>query len=238
MRIIPAIDIIDGKCVRLTQGAYDSQKIYNEDPLEVARMFEGSGIQYLHVVDLDGARQKKIVNHRVLEKIATQTNLHIDFGGGVKSAESLDIAFNSGARQVTLGSIAAQDKELTLQWLQQYGAEKLILGADTKAGMIAVNGWQETSSLPVSEFIGDYLAAGFSTVICTDVQKDGMLQGPSIELYKDLLKQHDKLQLVASGGVGSIEDIEQLAELKVAGVIVGKAIYEDKISLKQLEPWL
>lgn len=238
MKIIPAIDIIDGKCVRLSQGDYSSQKVYNEDPLEVAKQFEDHGIKYLHVVDLDGARQQQVVNYKVLEQLATHTQLHIDFGGGIKSAESLKIAFNSGAQQVTLGSIAAKDRELTLSWLLAYGPEKLILGADTKAGKIAVNGWQETSTLPLDQFIGDYLQAGFTTAICTDVSKDGMLQGPATALYRDLLQQYNNLQLIASGGVSSVKDLEELSELNMYGVIIGKAIYEQHISLKQLQTWL
>lgn len=238
MRIIPAIDIIDGKCVRLTQGAYDSQKTYHNDPVEVAKMFEGNGIEYLHVVDLDGARQGEVVNHQVLERMANKTRLHIDFGGGIKTQHSLDIAFNCGARQVTLGSIAASNRELTLEWLSVFGAEKLILGADTKDGHIAVNGWQETSNLPLNDFIANYLQAGFTTAICTDVQKDGMLQGPSLELYGSLLKEHPQLKLVASGGVSGIQDLEALQDLGVDGVIIGKAIYEQSITLKQLQPWL
>lgn len=238
MKIIPAIDILNGKCVRLTQGEYQSQKVYNENPLEVARQYQDAGIKYLHLVDLDGAREGQIVNHRVLEEIATHTTLHIDFGGGVKSEASLQMAFASGAQQVTLGSIAASNRELTLSWLDKYGSGKLILGADARDGYIAVNGWTQTSQLTLHDFIADYLNKGFSTIICTDVSKDGMLQGPATELYQELIKINKSFDLIASGGVSAMEDLEPLKQAGVAGVIIGKAIYEGNISLKQLQPWL
>jgi phosphoribosylformimino-5-aminoimidazole carboxamide ribotide isomerase len=238
MKIIPAIDIIDGKCVRLSQGDYNQKTIYNEDPLEVAKNFEGAGIQYLHVVDLDGAKGGEVVNYKVLEKIANKTALHVDFGGGIKTEESLKIAFESGAAQVTLGSIAAKNKELTLHWLEVYGADKLILGADTKAGKIATDGWLKASEMDVTDFIVDYHEQGFSHVISTDINKDGMLQGPSIELYQDIQQAAPKVNVIASGGVSSLKDLEALGELKVYGVIIGKAIYENRISLKDLKRWL
>lgn len=235
MRIIPAIDIIDGKCVRLTQGDYAQKTVYNEDPLEVAKEFEGAGIKYLHLVDLDGAKAKHIVNYKVLERLASQTGLQIDFGGGIKSNADIETAFECGANQVTGGSIAAQDKELFLSWLKQYGAQKIILGADAKDGKIAVSGWQEATKLEVIDFIAGYQGQGIEYVICTDIAKDGMLQGPSYNLYKAILERCSNLRLIASGGVSSIDDVKKLKELGMEGCIIGKALYENKISLKELE---
>ncbi|NQX76122.1 1-(5-phosphoribosyl)-5-[(5-phosphoribosylamino)methylideneamino]imidazole-4-carboxamide isomerase [Gilvibacter sp.] len=234
MRIIPAIDLIEGKCVRLTQGDYNQKTIYNEDPLEVAKEFEAHGIQYLHLVDLDGAKSKQIVNHKVLERIATKTSLKIDFGGGVKSDEDIRIAFESGAQQVTGGSIAVSAPELLSSWLKRYGSERLILGADCKDRMIATHGWQQASSLEVTEFISQYLKQGAQYVICTDIAKDGMLQGPSFELYRELLELED-IKLIASGGVTTLSELEQLQAMGCEGAIVGKAIYEGTIALKDLE---
>ena len=234
MRIIPAIDLIEGKCVRLTQGDYNQKTIYNEDPLEVAKEFEAHGIQYLHLVDLDGAKSKQIVNHKVLERIATKTSLKIDFGGGVKSDEDIRIAFESGAQQVTGGSIAVSAPELFSSWLKRYGSERLILGADCKDRMIATHGWQQASSLEVTEFISQYLKQGAQYVICTDIAKDGMLQGPSFELYRELLELED-IKLIASGGVTTLSELEQLQAMGCEGAIVGKAIYEGTIALKDLE---
>lgn len=234
MRIIPAIDLIDGKCVRLTQGDYNQQTTYNEDPLEVAKAFEDHGIQHLHLVDLDGARSKQIVNHKVLEKLASKTDLKIDFGGGIKSDEDIRIAFESGARQVTGGSIAVSSPELFGSWLNHYGAEKLILGADCKNRKIATHGWQNESELDVTDFIANYLDKGIAYVICTDIAKDGMLQGPSFELYKELLALNE-IKLIASGGVTSLDDLEKLKEMGCEGAIVGKAIYEGAITLKALQ---
>lgn len=235
MRIIPAIDLIDGKCVRLTQGDYAQKKIYNEDPLEVAKSFEGVGIQYLHLVDLDGAKAKHIVNWRVLEKIATKTSLKIDFGGGLKSDEDLRIAFESGAQQITGGSIAAKDQETFLRWLEVHGPEKIILGADAKAGKIAVNGWQEVTEKDVIDFIQVYRKKGIQYVICTDIDKDGMMAGPSFNLYQEIISANEGIQLIASGGVTTIDDIQQLTEAGMDGAIIGKAIYEGKINLSDLE---
>lgn len=234
MRIIPAIDIIEGKCVRLTQGDYGQKTIYNEDPLEVAKEFEGAGLKYLHLVDLDGAKAKHIVNWKVLEKLANQTSLNIDFGGGIKSDKDIQIAFECGAKQVTGGSIAAQNRELFLLWLSQYGAQKLILGADAKDGKIAVSGWQEDTNLQAIDFIREYQQAGIEYVICTDIAKDGMLQGPSLDLYKKILEECQGIKLIASGGVSNMKDVEQLAELGMEGCIIGKAIYENKITIKEL----
>lgn len=233
MRIIPAIDIIDGKCVRLTKGDYSTQKIYSDDPLEMAKKFEDHGIQYLHLVDLDGAKSKHIVNYKILEKIATKTSLKVDFGGGLKSDEDIYIAFDNGAIQVTVGSIAAQQPDLFLKWLTTYGQEKIILGADCNDRKISTNGWLETSNTDVIDFIKGYEKNGIKHVICTDIAKDGMLQGPSIDLYKDIIGQANIL-LIASGGVTSLNDLETLLEIGCEGAIIGKAIYEGNISLKDL----
>lgn len=233
MRIIPAIDIINGKCVRLTKGDYSTQKIYNENPLEIAKEFEDNGIQYLHLVDLDGAKTKHIVNHKILHEIATQTKLKIDFGGGLKSNEDLKIAFENGASQITGGSVAANDPALFLEWLTIYGAEKIILGADCINRKIATHGWLESSEIEVVDFINEYKNKGVNYVICTDIAKDGMLQGTSNELYTEILSK-TKIALIASGGVSSIADLVKLKEMKCEGAIIGKAIYEKKITLKEL----
>jgi phosphoribosylformimino-5-aminoimidazole carboxamide ribotide isomerase len=242
MRIIPAIDIIEGKCVRLTKGDYTTKKIYNESPLEVAKEFEASGIEYLHVVDLDGAKASEIINYKVLEQIASKTNLKIDFGGGLKSDKDLEIAFNSGANQITGGSIAVKNSEIFESWIAQYGAEKIILGADfypdNAGGKIATNGWQEESSLSLLPFIKEYQQKGIQYVICTDISKDGMLQGPSFEVYKDVLQEVNPLKLIASGGISSFDELPRLAENGCEGVIIGKAIYENRISLQQLESFI
>jgi len=238
MRIIPAIDIIDGKCVRLTKGDYDTKKIYNENPLEVAKAFEDAGIQYLHVVDLDGAKASHIVNYKVLEKIATQTNLKIDFGGGLKSDEDLKIAFQSGANQITGGSIAVKNPEVFEGWISKFGSDKIILGADCNDEKIAISGWQEESDLEVIPFIKDYQSKGITDVICTDISKDGMLEGPSFELYKRILESAKAIKLIASGGISKFDELPKLLEMGCDGVIIGKAIYENRISLKELEQFL
>lgn len=234
MRIIPAIDIIEGKCVRLSKGDYSTKKIYNENPFEVAKSFEDHAIEHLHLVDLDGAKSKQIVNYKILEQIASKTKLKIDFGGGLKSDEDLKIAFNSGASQVTGGSIAVNNPEIFEKWLSIYGNEKIILGADCHNENIAVSGWQEESELKVLPFIMNYHGKGISYVICTDISKDGMLEGPAFELYQSILKQNPKIKLIASGGISSLKDLEQLKAIGCEGAIVGKAIYENKISLKEL----
>ncbi|MCO6480565.1 MAG: 1-(5-phosphoribosyl)-5-[(5-phosphoribosylamino)methylideneamino]imidazole-4-carboxamide isomerase [Phaeodactylibacter sp.] len=234
MHIIPAIDLIDGKCVRLTEGDYTQKKVYNEDPLEVAKEFEAHGIRRLHLVDLDGARAKHIVNHRVLERIATQTSLRIDFGGGLKSDEDVRIAFESGARQVTGGTVAVKEPERFLGWLQQYGPERIILGADFKDGKIAVSGWQEQSELELFAFLEDYIQKGVQYSICTDISKDGRLEGTALELYKDIIARFPGLKLIASGGVTAIGEVEALREAGCYGAIIGKAIYEGKIRLEDL----
>jgi len=233
MRIIPAIDIIDGKCVRLTRGNYNTKKIYNENPLEVAKEFEANGIKYIHLVDLDGAKSSHIVNFNILEQIAINTNLKIDFGGGIKSGEDLEIAFEKGASQVTGGSVAANNPETFLGWINKYGNSKIILGADCHDRKISTNGWQNTSELDVVDFIKEYEKSGISYVICTDIAKDGMLQGTSIELYSEILA-NSNVNLIASGGITSINDLVELKKLGCEGAIIGKAIYEGKISLKDL----
>nr|WP_321223439.1 1-(5-phosphoribosyl)-5-[(5-phosphoribosylamino)methylideneamino]imidazole-4-carboxamide isomerase [uncultured Psychroserpens sp.] len=235
MRIIPAIDIIDGKCVRLTKGDYSTKKVYNENPVEVAKAFEGAGIQYLHVVDLDGAKAKHIVNYKVLEQITSKTSLKIDFGGGLKSDEDLHIAFNSGAKQITGGSIAVKDANLFESWINKYGGTKIILGADCNNEKIAVSGWQEESNLEVIPFINTYENKGVKYVICTDIAKDGMLEGPSFNLYKRILNESKDIKLIASGGVTSIDDLNKLEDLGCEGAIIGKAIYEGHIKLSDLE---
>ena len=237
MRIIPAIDLIDGKCVRLSKGDYSTQKTYNENPLEVAKAFEDHGIQYLHLVDLDGAKSKHIVNHKVLETLASKTSLSIDFGGGLKTDEDLRIAFESGAKQVTGGSIAVKETDVFLQWIATYGAEKIILGADVKGEYIATDGWQETSDRSLFDFLDYYQLRGVQTTICTDISKDGMLAGPSFALYEKILKETE-LQLIASGGISQFDELPRLAEMGCEGTIIGKAIYENRISLKQLEAFI
>lgn len=237
MRIIPAIDLIGGKCVRLTKGDYSTKKIYNENPLEVAKEFEAYGIRYLHLVDLDGAKSQHIVNHRILHAITTQTTLQVDFGGGIKSVEDVRIAFENGARQITGGSIALQQPDLFLQWLKEYGAEKIILGADSHHRRIATHGWQQQSETDVVDFITDYAGKGIRYTICTDISKDGMLEGPSVDLYSEILGKTD-LYLIASGGISSVEDLHVLQQLGCEGAIIGKAIYEGKIRLSELKEFI
>ena len=237
-QIIPAIDIIDGKCVRLTQGDYQQKKVYNEDPLEVAQQFEDAGIMRLHLVDLDGAKAGSIVNHRVLQQIASRTKLHIDFGGGLKSDEDVRIAFDSGARQITGGTVAVKKPELFLNWLEKYGSERIILGSDVRDGYVAVSGWQEQSRLELFPFLEDYLQKGVRYTICTDVSKDGLLAGTALDLYRQIRSEFPALQLIASGGVTSMKEVEALAEIGCFGVIIGKAIYEGKIGLKALREFV
>lgn len=234
MRIIPAIDILNGKCVRLAKGDYATQKIYNEDPVEVAKQFEAGGMKYLHLVDLDGARSKHIVNHKVIKEITTQTNLKVDFGGGLKTNEDLRIAFENGASHVTGGSVAIQNPDLFLEWFRIYGSEKIILGADCKSRKIMTQGWIKESELDVIDFILKYEEKGLRSVICTDVSKDGMLEGPSEELYTEILK-NTKINVIASGGVSSLNDLKILKNIGCEAAIVGKAFYEGRITLKELE---
>lgn len=238
IELIPAIDLIDGKCVRLSQGDYDSKKVYNENPVEVAKEFEAHGIRRLHVVDLDGAASRHVVNYRTLEQIATHTSLIIDFGGGIKSDKDLAIAFENGAQMVTGGSIAVTDPELFSRWLRTYGPEKIILGADVKDCKIAVNGWKDESACELFPFLADYVEKGVRKVICTDISCDGMLQGPSVALYKEILAQHPELCVIASGGVSCVGDIRELDEAGIPAVIFGKALYEGRITLKELERFI
>lgn len=238
MRIIPAIDIIGGKCVRLTKGDYNTKKIYNENPLEVAKEFEDVGIEYLHVVDLDGAKSNHIVNYKILEQIASKTNLKIDFGGGLKSDEDLKVAFESGAKQITGGSIAVKNPEMFLSWISKYGSEKIILGADVLDEKIAINGWQENSGVDLFSFLEDYISKGIVNVICTDISKDGMLEGASVKLYNKMISKFPTINLTASGGVKDLKDLDLLKANGLESAIVGKAIYENKISFKELEQYI
>lgn len=244
MRIIPAIDIIDGKCVRLTKGDFSLKTVYNENPLEVAKQFEDAGIQNLHLVDLDGAKAKQIVNYKIVEQIATKTNLKIDFGGGLQSNEDVHIVFNSGVKQITGGSIAVTNPLMFQSWIEKYGSDKIILGADCNNEKIAISGWQEESTLDVIPFIKDYQRHKIEYVICTDIAKDGMLQGPSFDLYRHIIERcsnssfDQSIKLIASGGISHIDDLSKLKELGCEGVIIGKAIYENKISLKELQRFL
>ncbi|WP_248722947.1 1-(5-phosphoribosyl)-5-[(5-phosphoribosylamino)methylideneamino]imidazole-4-carboxamide isomerase [Seonamhaeicola sp. ML3] len=244
MRIIPAIDIIEGKCVRLSKGDYSTKKVYNENPLEIAKQYEDHGIEYLHLVDLDGAKASHIVNHKVLEQIATKTNLKIDFGGGLKTDEDLRIAFESGAGQITGGSIAVKKPDVFESWLSKFGNDKIILGADANNEKIAISGWLEESDEELIPFVKNYMSKGVSYVICTDIAKDGMLEGPSFDLYEKMIAQchseqsRESLKLIASGGISKFDELPRLAELGCEGTIIGKAIYENKISLKQLEDYI
>lgn len=237
IQIIPAIDLIDGKCVRLQQGDYGQKTTYYDNPLEVAKMFEQAGIQRLHLVDLDGAKGQHMINHKVLETIASKTNLIIDFGGGLKSDKDIEIAFNSGASMVTGGSIAVKNRDVFLGWLKKYGSGKIILGADARDGEVSISGWLEKTKLPVIDFIKDYFEVGIRKVISTDIERDGMLSGPSVQLYKEIHDEIPEVELIASGGIASMEDIYVLAEMDIPGVITGKAIYEGKISLKEIEEY-
>ncbi|MEO9480377.1 MAG: 1-(5-phosphoribosyl)-5-[(5-phosphoribosylamino)methylideneamino]imidazole-4-carboxamide isomerase [Maribacter dokdonensis] len=239
MRIIPAIDIIDGKCVRLSKGDYDTKKIYNENPLEVAKEFEAHGIKHLHLVDLDGAKSKHIVNHKVLEQIASKTGLQIDFGGGLKTDEDLRIAFESGAKQITGGSIAVKDAKTFMGWIEKHGSDKIILGADAMDEKVAVSGWLEESKEELIPFIQSYQEKGIQYVICTDISKDGMLEGPSFNLYSKIISSTESgIKLIASGGISTFDELPKLAEIGCEGTIIGKAIYENRISLKQLESYI
>lgn len=238
IELIPAIDLIDGKCVRLSQGDYSTQKVYNENPVEVAKAFEAHGIHRLHVVDLDGAASHHVVNYRVLDQIASRTSLVIDFGGGIKTDEDMLIAFENGAQMVTLGSVAVKNPSLFRKWLKQYGNTKIILGADVKDRKIAVSGWKEESAQELMPFLEEYTREGVINVLCTDISRDGMLQGPSIELYRQVLDQHPDMHLIASGGVSSVQDIIDLEIAHVPAVVFGKALYEGRITLKELNRFM
>lgn len=234
MRIIVAMDLLNGKCVRLTRGDFSTSRIYNEDPLEVARQVEEHGIRYLHIVDLDGAREKRPVNHKIIGMIASKTSLRIDFGGGIRSYEDLRRVFDYGAGQVTCGSVALKNSELFLEWLSEFGSEKIILGADCKGRKIATEGWMDESGTDVIEFVDYYRQKGIIYTICTDIEKDGMLEGPSFDLYSDILRL-EGIKLIASGGISSVKDIEILSETGCEGAIIGKALYEGVITLKELK---
>ena len=235
MEIIPAIDIIEGKCVRLTHGDYAQKKIYNEHPLEVARQFEDAGLQRLHLVDLDGAKAGAVKNWKVLETIAGKTSMIVDFGGGIKSEKDVDIVFNSGAALATIGSMAVKEKDTFVQWLQKWGAEKFLLGADVKGEKLTISGWLEQTEIWIYDFIEDYLQKGVKQVFCTDVSKDGALEGPSTELYKSIVEKFPDLHFIASGGVSSLDDVYQLQDIGCKGVIIGKAIYEGRVGLNDLK---
>jgi phosphoribosylformimino-5-aminoimidazole carboxamide ribotide isomerase len=234
MQIIPAIDIIDGKCVRLTEGDYAQKKVYNENLLEVALQFQDAGLERVHLVDLDGAKAGKIINWKVLEMIATKTSLKIDFGGGIKKQEDVRVVLEAGALWATVGSVAVKDKNALLQWMQHFGADKFLLGADVKGELLAVGGWLETTTINIYDFITEYLQKGIQQIFCTDISKDGRLEGPSLELYKSLIEKNKNLHLIASGGVSSMKDLEALRAIGCAGAIVGKAIYEGRISIEYL----
>ena len=236
--IIPAIDIIDGKCVRLTQGDYSQKTIYNENPLEVAQEFENIGITRLHLVDLDGAKLGKVVNYKVLENVASKTKLSIDFGGGIKTDDDIETVFNYGADLATIGSIAVKNKELFFSWLKKYGSKKIFLGADVKNEKLAIGGWLETTNISIFDFIEENLSEGIKHVFCTDISKDGLLQGPSIDLYKNILTKFPQLKLTASGGVSQLSDLEALKKIGCAGAIVGKAIYEGRITMNELKTFI
>lgn len=238
IELIPAIDLIGGKCVRLTKGDYDTQKVYNEDPVAVAREFEEYGFKRLHVVDLDGARSKHVMNHKVLERMAQATNLVIDFGGGIKTDEDIRIATESGAQMVTVGSVAVTQPDLFLGWLQQLGSERIILGADVKNGRISINGWKEDSSDELIPFLDKYIQKGVQKVLCTEISKDGTLQGPATALYREIMTQFPQCHLIASGGVSSMNDLKELDQTGIPAVVFGKAIYEGRIALKDLALWM
>ena len=238
IRIIPAIDIIDGKCVRLTKGDYSQKKIYNQNPVEVAKEFESVGIQYLHLVDLDGAKAGRIINWKVLEAISKNTNLIIDFGGGLRSDIDLNIAFENGADKVTAGSIAAKNRDIVRSWLEQFGSDRIILGADCKDEMISINAWKEETNIPLIKYLVNYYEIGFRETIVTDISKDGVLGGPSFELYKNIMKEVPSINVIASGGIADIEDVNKLNQMNIFGVIIGKAIYEGKIRLNEFEKFL
>lgn len=235
MEIIPAIDIIDGKCVRLTQGDYEQKKIYNEHPLEVAKQFEGAGLKRVHLVDLDGAKQKAVKNWKVLELIASKTKLVIDFGGGITTEDDVRVVFESGAALTTVGSIAVKNEFEFVKWLMIFGSDKFLLGADVKDKMIAIHGWLETTDKSIFDFIENYISKGVQQIFCTDVSKDGKLEGPSVDLYKEIITKFPALYFIASGGVASVDDLHTLKEIGCKAVIVGKAIYENRISLSEIK---
>jgi len=235
MKIIPAIDLINGQCVRLEQGDYDKSKIYNANPLDQAKAFEDAGISYLHLVDLDGAKAGKIINYKIIESIASKTNLIIDFGGGIRSELDVRIALDSGATKLSLGSVTVKNEILAKNIIQQFGADKFILSADVKGDVVQINAWQESSELRIDDLLEQYIPLGLNEVVCTDISKDGMLQGPGTKLYRRLISKYSQIELIASGGVTNISDLEELGEMGCSGAIIGKALYEGSITLKELE---
>ena len=238
IELIPAIDIIEGKCVRLTKGEYSSQKTYSENPLEIAKQLEDIGVKRLHMVDLDGAKSKHIVNHKVLETIANSTSLKIDFGGGIKSDADIHTAFDSGASLVTIGSVASTSPELFLSWIDKYGTDKIILGADVRNGMISINGWKEDSQYSLFDFLDKYIEAGIINILCTEISRDGMLEGPATDLYKEIMQRYPNINLIASGGISCMKDIEVLDDNGIPSVVFGKAMYEERISMADIINWL
>ena len=238
IELIPAIDIIDGKCVRLTKGEYSSQKTYNQNPLDIAKQLEDIGVKRLHMVDLDGAKSKHIVNHKTLETVASSTSLIIDFGGGIKSDADIHTAFEAGASMVTIGSIASTSPDIFLGWLNEYGAERIILGADVRNGKISINGWKEDGKYELFDFLDNYIKKGISNVLCTEISRDGMLGGPATELYKKIMNHYPDINLIASGGVSGMGDIEELSESGIPSVVFGKALYEGKIKMSDIEKWM
>lgn len=238
IELIPAIDIIEGKCVRLTKGEYSSQKTYSENPLEIAKQLEDIGVKRLHMVDLDGAKSKHIVNHKVLETIANSTSLKIDFGGGIKSDADVHTAFDSGASLVTIGSVASTSPELFMSWIDKYGTDKIILGADVRNGMISINGWKEDSQYSLFDFLDKYIEAGIINILCTEISRDGMLEGPATDLYKEIMQRYPNINLIASGGISCMKDIEVLDDNGIPSVVFGKAMYEERISMADIRNWL
>ena len=238
IELIPAIDIIEGKCVRLTKGEYSSQKTYSENPLEIAKQLEDIGVKRLHMVDLDGAKSKHIVNHKVLETIANSTSLKIDFGGGIKSDADIHTAFDSGASLVTIGSVASTSPELFMSWIDKYGTDKIILGADVRNGMISINGWKEDSQYSLFDFLDKYIEAGIINILCTEISRDGMLEGPATDLYKEIMQRYPNINLIASGGISCMKDIEVLDDNGIPSVVFGKAMYEERISMADIRNWL
>lgn len=238
IELIPAIDIIEGKCVRLTKGEYSSQKTYSENPLEIAKQLEDIGVKRLHMVDLDGAKSKHIVNHKVLETIANSTSLKIDFGGGIKSDADIHTAFDSGASLVTIGSVASTSPELFMSWIDKYGTDKIILGADVRNGMISINGWKEDSQYSLFDFLDKYIEAGIINTLCTEISRDGMLEGPATDLYKEIMQRYPNINLIASGGISCMKDIEVLDDNGIPSVVFGKAMYEERISMADIRNWL
>ena len=238
IELIPAIDIIEGKCVRLTKGEYSSQKTYSENPLEIAKQLEDIGVKRLHMVDLDGAKSKHIVNHKVLETIANSTSLKIDFGGGIKSDADVHTAFDSGASLVTIGSVASTSPELFMSWIDKYGTDKIILGADVRNGMISINGWKEDSQYSLFDFLDKYIVAGIINILCTEISRDGMLEGPATDLYKEIMQRYPNINLIASGGISCMKDIEVLDDNGIPSVVFGKVMYEERISMADIRNWL